>query len=66
MTQKWKHLKITQKATFFRTGWWGVWDALKAAITRDKRVVAVDDIHFSFWARGEIQIHKTELETAKG
>jgi hypothetical protein len=60
MTETINHcFEISNKAELFsmnlthvhRTGWLGVWDALKAAITRDGRWVVSKPVQISFWVQ---------------
>lgn len=49
---KWHHLVAVRLVTQHRQGWPGVWDALKAAWTKDPRTVVQKPMTMELWAFG--------------
>lgn len=49
----WQHLATLRLVHQHRTGWWGVWDALKAAVTGDARTVVKEPYTLEMWANVE-------------
>ena len=47
----WKQVVLTQTIQAHRTGWLGVWDALVAAVTGDKRVTVNVPVTLSVYAK---------------
>lgn len=51
---EWKRIIKTEIIQTHRTGWLGVWDAIKSAITKDDRLQVPRTITISFFAKSEI------------
>lgn len=47
----WKHNVMTQTIMANRSGWKGVWDALKAAVTGNDRLTVPTPVTVSFWVK---------------
>lgn len=59
--EEWKRHSITQTFPACRTGWKGVWDAFKSAITKNPRLTVPKDFTFSCYAKGDIQLHMAQV-----
>jgi hypothetical protein len=53
MNGKWRKVYSTSYIERHRTGWWGVWDALKAAWKREDRLVVKQPVTLSLWVKVE-------------
>ena len=53
---QWKRIIETTYAECHRTGWLGAWDAIKAAITGDERLVVVKPLTVSAWVRADCEV----------
>ena len=62
----WNKLSETVYADCHRTGWSGVYDALKAVITGNRRLVVTKPVTFSVYVNyknGAVYLSGTQLET---
>jgi hypothetical protein len=56
---KWTHMAHQYCVPAFRTGWKGVYDAIKAAITGDKRAVYPTETTIDFWVKSNKEVKAT-------
>lgn len=63
---EWQRLAQVRHVDAYRTGWFGVYDALKSAITRNPRITVPKIIQFSVWVKSdsdaEFNISGAQLE----
>jgi len=52
---EWKKLSECKLIPSYRTGWIGVFDALKSAITREPRITFDQNYTFSVWVKSECE-----------
>lgn len=60
----WKHNVMTQTIMANRSGWKGVWDAVKAAVTGNDRFTVPTPITVSFWVKTDSPDTKIEYSVA--
>lgn len=54
MNNEWKQFFKTEFIECHRSGWFGVYDAIKSAITGKDRIIVVKPVEISFWYKGDI------------
>jgi hypothetical protein len=57
-----KRYSITNEIQAYRTGWRGVWDAVKAALTRHPRLTVSTPVTFSCFADKEVRLQIVQVE----
>ena len=62
---EWKHNVMTQTIMANRTGWKGVFDSLKSAITGNKQFTVPTPITLSFWVKTDSPDTKIEYNIAQ-
>ena len=65
MMNEWKHVAFTYTVPEVRTGWIGVWDALKAAWQGEKRPQTTQAYTVEFWVKhtdAGIQSNNSEVK----
>jgi hypothetical protein len=55
----WKRVYTTTLVSVYRRGWLGVWDAIKAVITRNDREVFAVDYTVSVWVKSNDEVNIT-------
>ena len=58
----WQRVSVTSKIEACRTGWFGVWDALCAAVTGDARTTVAKDVTVSVLIKGDCLLSLTQEE----
>ena len=62
--EEWRQCIQSGKIRVLRTGWYGAWDALVAAVTRRSQLTVEEEVTFSVWVKGRQDV-KLEIRQAQ-
>lgn len=66
LSNGWKRVSASNIIPVCRCGWFGVWDAIKAAITGDKRSMVEKGFTLTIWIKDGVRQGLSQPERSKG
>jgi hypothetical protein len=63
---EWRRVEITQTIPAHRKSWWGVWDAIVAAVKKQNRLTVPVDVTFSVLSKSDVELKVTHAQVEEG